>query len=168
MSELEKILKSVVLGGIGAAAMVVEKSEELAKACVVKGEDTVRQNQDTIDEVKRKAQAVCDAAKKMAGEMAGEIERMTREERDALRRMLDKFDAEDAENEACECDCEEACDCECKADCDCADAPAEGCCCEKEGCCCEDAPAEEAAPAVTYTAAEPCDCESKCDCGKAE
>ncbi len=42
MSELEKIVKNVLLGGVGAVATAVEKTGELARSLVNKGAETVR------------------------------------------------------------------------------------------------------------------------------
>lgn len=91
MSEIEKVLKSVVLGGIGAAAAVVEKGGEIAKTLVEKGEETLRQNQDVADQIKEKVKSACDAAK-----VSFDIARMTPEERAELRRQLDAYEAAEA------------------------------------------------------------------------
>lgn len=55
MSNLEKILRDVGYFGVGAAAAVVEAGGKVVKALVNKGEKTLRDNQDTVDEIKRKA-----------------------------------------------------------------------------------------------------------------
>lgn len=55
MSNLEKILRDVGYFGVGAAATVVEAGGKVIKALVNKGEETIRDNQDTVDEIVRKA-----------------------------------------------------------------------------------------------------------------
>ena len=47
MPDLEKFVKNVMYGGIGAAASLVEKGGDLARSLVEKGQETVRNSQDT-------------------------------------------------------------------------------------------------------------------------
>ena len=49
MPDLEKFVKNVMYGGIGAAASLVEKGGDLARSLVEKGQETVRNSQDTAD-----------------------------------------------------------------------------------------------------------------------
>lgn len=42
MPDLEKFVKNVMYGGIGAAASLVEKGGDLARSLVEKGQETVR------------------------------------------------------------------------------------------------------------------------------
>ena len=86
MSNIEETVKKVITGGIGAVATVVEKGSEMAKEFVNKGEETIRNNQGTIDNVKEKVRSVFKGI---------DIKGMTREERAELRKMLDEADAED-------------------------------------------------------------------------
>ena len=60
MSDIEKLLKNVALGTIGAAATVVEKSGELVQYLIDKGEATVRENKEFTDELTRKGKEVVD------------------------------------------------------------------------------------------------------------
>lgn len=124
MNELENIVKSVVYGGIGAAAAIVEKGGELARALVEKGQETVRANQDTVEDLKRRAREFCD---KFVNEDTIDVTALSREQRDELRRQLKDLEEADA---ACACDD----DCTCSDDCTCGGA------------------AEDEAPEVTYTA----------------
>lgn len=61
MAELEKVLKDVVLGSVGAVAAVVEKGGEIARTLVEKGQATVEQNQETVDSIRRKVRSMCEA-----------------------------------------------------------------------------------------------------------
>lgn len=115
MNELENIVKSVVYGGIGAAATLVEKGGDIARALVEKGQETVRANQDTVDQLKETAQGTLDQLKETAEDLKRRVREfcerfmnddvidascLTREQRDAVRRQLDEQDALDAEAEA--------------------------------------------------------------------
>ena len=68
MSELEKILKSVLLGSVGAVATAVEKTGELARSFVEKGEDVVDKNG-----LADKGREVADSAKAAIGKMKDRI-----------------------------------------------------------------------------------------------
>lgn len=125
MNELENIVKSVVYGGIGAAATIVEKGGELARALVEKGQETLRANQDTVEDLKRRAREFCD---KFVNEDTIDVTALSREQRDELRRQLKELEETDKA-----CDCEDDCDC-------------------GETCSCEDAAGEDDTPEVTYTA----------------
>lgn len=92
MGDLEKVLKNVVLGSVGAAAVVVEKSGELAKAFVEKGRETVEQNRDTVEEIKRQVKQAVDCKP----DLGVDLSRLTPEQRAELRRQLDQMDREDA------------------------------------------------------------------------
>ena len=64
MPDLEKFVKNVMYGGIGAAASLVEKGGDLARSLVEKGQETVRNSQDTADDIKRRLQEFCDGLMK--------------------------------------------------------------------------------------------------------
>lgn len=151
MSELEKVLKKVVYGGIGAAAALVEGVEELGRDLVKKGEEVARGSQETAEDIKRRVKEFCD---KFANENTIDVTRLTVAQRNELRAQLKALEAEDEaaaqaaeavptddavpvyeEEPAC-CECEEVCEC---------DEP-----CECEECACEEAADEPAEP--TYTA----------------
>ena len=115
MNEIENIVKSVVYGGIGAAATLVEKGGDIARALVEKGQETVRANQDTVDQIKGTAQETIDQIRETAEDLKRRVREfcerfmnddvidtscLTREQRDALRQQLDEQDALDAEAEA--------------------------------------------------------------------
>ena len=109
MNELENIVKSVVYGGIGAAAAIVEKGGDLARALVEKGQETVRNNQETVDQIrdtaedlKRRVQEFCE---KFMNDDVIDTSSLTPEQRDALRRQLDEQDEIDRQAaEACQYD----------------------------------------------------------------
>lgn len=96
MSDIESILKSIALGSVGAVATVVEKGGELARSLVEKGETTVNENRETVDAFKAKAQEWSDQVMKLGREAA----RLTKDQRDALRKMLDALDEEEAAQDA--------------------------------------------------------------------
>lgn len=118
MSEIEKVLKDVVYGSVGAVATALEVGAGLAKTFVEKGQEAVRQGQERAEEVKQAMKDACESIMKDPGiDLSG----LTRAQRDELRRQLDELDA--AEDAACcrqddeaECDCEP---CEEEEDCAC-------------------------------------------------
>ena len=78
MPDLEKFVKNVMYGGIGAAASLVEKGGDLARSLVEKGQETVRNSQDTADDIKRRLQEFCDGLMKR-GEI--DISKLTPDQR---------------------------------------------------------------------------------------
>ncbi len=137
MSDFKNFLRDVGYFGVGAAAAIIEAGGKAVKALVNKGADTLKNNQDTVDELKRKAQElggkVKDTVEKAVKSAAPQVDasKLTPEERAELRRQLEEADAAPA----AECDCADACDC--ADECDCTD---------KRDC------------------ADACDCTDKCDC----
>ncbi len=61
MSELEKMVKNVLLGGVGAVATAVEKTGEIAKSLVDKGARVLEENRDKTDALKQKGQKTLDS-----------------------------------------------------------------------------------------------------------
>lgn len=107
MNELENIVKSVVYGGIGAAAAIVEKSGDIARALVEKGQETVRANQGTVDQIRDSAEdlkrRVREFCEKFMNDDVIDTSSLTPEQRDALRRQLDEQDELDRQAaEACQ------------------------------------------------------------------
>ena len=109
MNEIEKFVKDVVYGGIGAAATIVEKSGDIARSLVEKGQETVRNNQGTVDQIrdtaedlKRRVREFCE---KFMNDNVIDASNLTPAQRDALRHELDEQDALDREAaKACEFD----------------------------------------------------------------
>ena len=89
MPDLEKFVKDVMYGGIGAAASLVEKGGDLARTLVEKGQETVRNSQETTDDIKRRLQEFCDGLMKR-GEI--DITKLTPEQRAELRHQLEEMD----------------------------------------------------------------------------
>lgn len=95
MPDLEKFVKDVMYGGIGAAASLVEKGGDLARSLVEKGQETVRNSQDTADDIKRRLQEFCDGLMKR-GEI--DISKLTPEQRAELRHQLEEMDYQERES----------------------------------------------------------------------
>lgn len=55
MSDLKDFLRDLGYFGVGAAAVIVETGSKAVKALVRKGEKTLRDNQETVDDIVRKA-----------------------------------------------------------------------------------------------------------------
>lgn len=102
MSELEKVLKKVMYGGIGAAAVIIEAGAELGRTLVEKGQETVANHQETADDIKRRVKEFCD---KFIPEDKMDVNRMSTQQRDELRRQLQELEEQDAAARAeAECD----------------------------------------------------------------
>ena len=110
MSDVKKVLRDIGYFGVGTAAALVEAGAKAVKTLVRKGEKTLSENQDAVDDLKRKAkdageklkdagEKLKDAAQKMvakpeaAPEEASPVDAMSAEERAELRRQLDEADA---------------------------------------------------------------------------
>ena len=94
MSDLEKMLKDIVYGGVGAVASALETGSDLAKTFVNKGQKIVEQARPTAEDFARRMKATCDEAMKATGV---DISRLTREQREQLAAMLAKLNkVEDA------------------------------------------------------------------------
>ena len=109
MSDMKRILRDIGYLGVGAAAVIIEAGAKAGKALIRKGEKTLRDNQDTVDDLKRKAKDFGDKMKASMEKAKPEnppvdAAAMTPEEREALRRQLDEADAA--------CTCEGSCNCE--------------------------------------------------------
>lgn len=92
MNDLEKMLKDVVHGSIGAVATAIEVSGEIAKTFVEKG-------QEVASGIKQAMNEACEACKDDPGV---DVRTLTRAQRDRLRRELDEVDAEEARAEEAE------------------------------------------------------------------
>lgn len=103
LAELGNDLKKILLAGVGAVAVTAEKSEEILKDLVKRGEITVEQGKALNEELKRKMQEKKQEAEK--GEPlaanpeqkadAVDVEHMSREARAALLKKLQELDAQE-------------------------------------------------------------------------
>ncbi len=106
MSDVKNFLRDVGYFSVGAAAVIMEAGGKTVKALVRKGEKTLRENQDTVDELKRKArnagEKLKDAAQKAVAKSESaskdaaapmDTSAMSAEERAELHRQLDEADA---------------------------------------------------------------------------
>ena len=93
MNQLSDNIKKLLLLGIGAAALTAEKSKEMIDELVKKGELTVDQGKVLNEELKHKA------SEKVADAMINRVEKLSKEERDILRRKLSELDQEEYSEE---------------------------------------------------------------------
>lgn len=93
LEEIGNDLKKILLAGVGAVAVTAEKSEEIIRELIKKGELTVEQGRALNEEYKQKARQAAAERKNV------DVERMSREEREALRRRLEELDRADREQE---------------------------------------------------------------------
>lgn len=87
MNELEKVVKDVVHGSLGAVATMLEVGGEIAKTFVEKGQEVAGGIKQAVDEA-------CEARKADPGV---DVRSLTKQQRAELRRRLDELDAEEAE-----------------------------------------------------------------------
>lgn len=103
MSNIKNFLRDVGYFGIGAVASVAEVGGKAIKILVNKGEQTLRDNQETMDELKRKTRELGDRMKATVEKATTKpvtpvnAAAMTPEERAELRRQLDEADQADAQ-----------------------------------------------------------------------
>lgn len=114
MNDLKNILRDIGYFGVGAAAVILEVGGKAVKCLVKKGENTLRENQDTVDDLKRKAKDLGDKVKD-AVEKATKPEEPTVEEPIVEEPVVDEPIAEapiveEPIAEASECLCEPKCD----------------------------------------------------------
>lgn len=95
LNDIGNDLKNILLAGVGAVAFTAEKSAELVKELVKKGELTVEQGKALSEELKRKYREANPQPQEGAG--AVDVEHMSREEREALRRKLESLEAQEME-----------------------------------------------------------------------
>ena len=98
LEELGKDLWNVALAGVGAIAIVAEKTVELGKVCAERGGETLEKGKALNEELKRKGEQV--AAERRERYQQEALARLTAEEREELRRKLAALDAKEAEERA--------------------------------------------------------------------
>ena len=70
MSDLKDFARDLGYFGVGAAAVIVETGAKTVKALVKKGEKTLRDNQDTVDDLKEKAKQAGERIKAAVQELS--------------------------------------------------------------------------------------------------
>jgi polyhydroxyalkanoate synthesis regulator phasin len=115
MSELGNGLTRIFLAGVGALAVTAEKSKEVVDELVKKGELTVEQGKILNEELKRDAAAKVKEAvasiqtPESVEKIISRVDRMTPEERAALKKKLEEAeqkpaDAQSEESAVCSAD----------------------------------------------------------------
>lgn len=97
ITEFGNDLKKVLLAGIGAVAITADKSEEVVRELVKRGELTVEQGKALNEELKHKIKETVQE-KRAAFRKAVDpfdVEAMSKEEREELKRKLEEFDAKE-------------------------------------------------------------------------
>lgn len=94
-------MRKIMLAGIGAIATTAEKSQQLVEAFVKKGELTVEQGKVLNEELKRNIrETVHTAAEKNAGEVFQQVESMTPEQIEELKRKIAEVENQKHEGES--------------------------------------------------------------------
>lgn len=104
---LENVLKNVVLAGVGAAAVTAEVTKDVADMLVKKGEAAVEQgkvaNEELKHTVKKKVREhVTVKVVKEYQDVNSAVEKMTKEEREALKEKLDALNRQELEESQAE------------------------------------------------------------------
>lgn len=89
MSDLEKVLKDVVYGSVGAVASAIEAGSDLARVFVKKGAETIQKGSEMAEEARKSFHEACMKATGI------DVRSLSRAQRDALRRDLESMLAED-------------------------------------------------------------------------
>ena len=89
-----ELTKNLLLMGIGAAATTAEKSREIVDDLVKKGEITIDQGKVLNEELKSKA------TDKVSESMLKRVDKMSKEQRDALRAKLKEMDQDEEADKA--------------------------------------------------------------------
>lgn len=84
--DFSESMKKLILAGIGAVAITADKSKEMVDELVKKGELTVEQGKVLNEELKHKAQS------KVSETLVDNVENLSEENRQALRKKLDELD----------------------------------------------------------------------------
>lgn len=95
LAELGNDLKKVLLAGVGAVAITAEKSEEVVRELVRRGELTIEQGKALNEELKHKMQ---ENKKRAAQPEEIDVTRMTKAEREALKRRLEELEEQEDES----------------------------------------------------------------------
>ena len=97
--KLKDGLRTIFLAGVGAVAITGEKASVIIDDLVKKGELTVEEGKVLNEEFKKKAKENLnpEAIQKNVKEVIASIDEMTKEQRDAIRSMLDRLDKKEKE-----------------------------------------------------------------------
>ncbi len=97
--DITEALKKVLLAGIGAAAVTVEKSSEIVDELVKKGEITVEQGKALNQELKHKAEETKAEDKKESTDFKDMVSRLSEEDLAKLKEAIkDTENKEDQDN----------------------------------------------------------------------
>ena len=88
MDKIGDGLKKFLLVGIGAAAVTVEKSQQIVEELVKKGEITVEQGKELNKELQHNVKKTLDARKAEAGSIEEKIAKMSAEELAVLKKAI--------------------------------------------------------------------------------
>ena len=88
-------LKKLILLGVGAAVTTAEKSKDLIDKLVRKGELTIEQGKVLNEELKHNIKET--VKEKYTDALYGSLDKLSKEERAALRKKLEQMDAEKSE-----------------------------------------------------------------------
>lgn len=100
LDNLSDDLKKILLAGIGAAAVTVEKSKDVVDELVKKGELTVEQGKVLNEELKHDIKEKLSCSKDNLETVSKKIENFSKEELAALKEKIDALQNTDEEEDA--------------------------------------------------------------------
>lgn len=95
MENLGKTMVDLALAGVGAVAILAEKTGEVVQDCAKKGGETLEKGRVASEELRRKGELIAQERRERCAQEA--LERLTAEEREELRRKLADLDLRDTE-----------------------------------------------------------------------
>lgn len=98
LDNLSKGLFNAAMAGVGAVAILAEKTAKVGKICMEKGAETLERGRVLNDELRRKGEQVTQERRERLANEA--LERLTAQEREALRQKLADLDAREAAAQA--------------------------------------------------------------------
>ena len=98
LDNLSKGLFNAAMAGVGAVAILAEKTAKVGKICMEKGAETLERGRVLNDELRRKGEQVTQERRERLANEA--LERLTAQEREALRQKLADLDAREVAAQA--------------------------------------------------------------------
>lgn len=95
LENVNKVFWDAALISVGAFAIAAEKLGEVGEVCVQKGGEAIEKGKIVSEELRRKGEQLAQEHQERSANEA--LERMTAEERNALRKKLDELDEREAE-----------------------------------------------------------------------
>ena len=95
--DIQDVMEKSLYANVGAAALASEQVKKAVDTLVAKGQETVKENQDTFDSIRLTVDGTVEDVKEQAdkvrnSELVQNLAKLTQEQRDSLRNMIDEAD----------------------------------------------------------------------------